>query len=127
MGRPRLTMLKPRLARLETNRIPTMQPGGWRTSNMTTAERGYGAKWQRARDNYLRLHPLCVMCDAENRVTAASIVDHRIPHRGDMALFWDESNWQSLCTTHHSSDKQRQENGGTRSQAVTGSDGWPTN
>ena len=28
-------------------------------------------------------------------------------------LFWDESNWESLCVTHHSSDKQRQENGGT--------------
>jgi 5-methylcytosine-specific restriction enzyme A len=124
MGRPRLTMLKPRLSRLETNRIPTMQPGGWRTSTMTTAERGYGAKWQRARALHLMTHPLCAMCEAEGRVTAATIVDHKTPHRGNQALFWNEDNWQSLCATHHSSDKQREENGGTAARRI-GSDGWP--
>lgn len=73
-------------------------------------------------------HPFCVYClrdldivdcntadvilnCAERGVSApyASLVDHRIPHRGDQALFWDKSNWQSMCTTHHSSDKQREE------------------
>jgi 5-methylcytosine-specific restriction endonuclease McrA len=24
-----------------------------------------------------------------------------IPHKGNEALFWDESNWQSLCKFHH--------------------------
>jgi hypothetical protein len=28
-----------------------------------------------------------------------------------MGLFWDESNWQSLCKTHHDGEKQRQEQG----------------
>lgn len=27
--------------------------------------------------------------------------DHIIPHRGDMRLFWDESNWQALCESWH--------------------------
>jgi 5-methylcytosine-specific restriction enzyme A len=124
MGRPRLTMLKPRLTRLETNRVPTLRAGGWRTSTTTTAERGYGAKWQRARENYLYLHPLCVMCEAEGRVTAATVVDHKDPHRGNQTIFWDESRWQSLCAPHHSSDKQRIENGG-QPRRRTGSDGWP--
>jgi 5-methylcytosine-specific restriction enzyme A len=107
--RPRLTMLKPTLATLP-DRLQTFT-GSWRTRGMKTAARGYGARWQRERDDYLRLHPLCIMCEQESppRVTAATIVDHRIPHRGDEALFWDRNNWQSLCTTHHSSDKQRQE------------------
>jgi len=39
----------------------------------------------------------------------ANVVDHRIPHRGDKTLFWDKTNWQSLCTPHHSGDKQREE------------------
>ena len=32
---------------------------------------------------------------------AASVVDHRVPHRGDMALFWDSSNWQSMAKECH--------------------------
>ena len=28
-------------------------------------------------------------------------LDHTIPHRGDMRLFWDESNWQALCESWH--------------------------
>ena len=120
---PRLTTLKPRLASVPSQ-IPILGSGGWRTSNMTTAERGYGARWQRARESHLRLYPLCVMCEAEGRVTAATVVDHKDPHRGDMALFWDRSRWQSLCATHHSSDKQRLENGGTPLRRIS-ADGWP--
>jgi 5-methylcytosine-specific restriction endonuclease McrA len=52
------------------------------------------------------------MCEKINRLTAANVVDHRIPHRGDQALFWDRSNWQSLCAPHHNSTKQRLEKSG---------------
>ena len=55
--------------------------------------------------------PLCVMCSAEGRTTAAEVVDHIQPHRGDRALFWDSTNWQSLCKQHHDSDKARLERG----------------
>ena len=46
-------------------------------------------------------HPLCVSCQAEGKLTAATVVDHIVPHRGDTKLFWDESNWQPLCKEHH--------------------------
>jgi 5-methylcytosine-specific restriction endonuclease McrA len=49
------------------------------------------------------------MCEAEDRVGAATVVDHIKPHRGDMVLFWDEANWQPLCANHHSSDKAKAE------------------
>lgn len=63
------------------------------------------------------------MCEAEGRTTAASVVDHIKPHRGDQALFWDRANWQPLCKPHHDRDKQREERG---SLIVTiGEDGWP--
>ncbi len=52
------------------------------------------------------------MCEAEGRIKAASVVDHRVPHRGDQALFWDPLNWQSLCRTHHNSDKKMAEGSG---------------
>ncbi|WP_367142722.1 hypothetical protein [Desulfosporosinus sp.] len=28
-------------------------------------------------------------------------MDHIIPHRGDKALFWDESKWQPHCKRCH--------------------------
>lgn len=75
---------------------------------LSSTQRGYGYKWQQAREGYLRKHPICVKCD---RLTVATEVDHIIPHKGDMVLFWDRSNWQSLCKSHHS-EKTAREDGG---------------
>ena len=66
-------------------------------------KRGYGPRWQKARLNYLRQHPLCVECSKEGKTVQASDVDHIIPHKGKYELMWDESNWQSLCSWHHKS------------------------
>ena len=71
------------------------------TERGSAAQRGYGAQWQKARLLFLASNPLCVHCDREGRVTAANVVDHVIPHRGNETLFWDEGNWQALCKTHH--------------------------
>lgn len=119
----KLQTLKPKLQVLDTRRVPTMQVGSWRTEGMTSTQRGYGYKWQKAREGHLRSNPLCVMCQEQGRVTVATVVDHKVPHRGDQKLFWCRSNWQSLCSTHHSRDKQREELG-TQSPAI-GVDGWP--
>lgn len=89
--------------------IPITQPGSWRTDKMTSGQRGYTYAWQKASKAFLRERPLCAFCDREGRVTAATLVDHIEPHRGDMALFWDRSNWQPLCTPCHSSVKQIEE------------------
>lgn len=105
----KLQTLKSSLPMLETKHFPTMQAGSWRASDQSAARRGYGYKWQRARAQFLREHPLCVMCQAAGRVEAATVVDHITPHRGDQSLFWRRSNWQPLCATHHSRDKQRDE------------------
>lgn len=69
----------------------------------------YGWKWQKRREDFLRKHPLCVMCVKDDRAVPATVVDHIVPHQGNQALFWDESNWQPLCASHHSGEKQRQE------------------
>jgi 5-methylcytosine-specific restriction protein A len=63
----------------------------------TAHQRGYDARWRRARAAYLAAHPLCAECSRQGRVTPARVVDHVVPHRGDQALFWDEANWQPLC------------------------------
>jgi 5-methylcytosine-specific restriction protein A len=64
-------------------------------------ERGYNYRWQKASASFLIRHPLCAECLRKGIVTAATVVDHIKPHRGDYELFWDEDNWQSSCKKHH--------------------------
>lgn len=106
----KLAMLKPRVQTLKAQRIQAApNPDSWRAGK-TTAERGYGSKWQTARATYLKSHPLCVMCKAEGAIELATVVDHIVPHRGDQSLFWNTANWQALCKQHHDSDAQRKDN-----------------
>ncbi|QUN28721.1 HNH endonuclease [Cupriavidus sp. KK10] len=68
-----------------------------------TAERGYSGAWRKARAAYLRAHPLCecAECKALGRVLPSTVVDHIKPHRGDMSLFWDRTNWQAMSKPCH--------------------------
>jgi 5-methylcytosine-specific restriction protein A len=72
-------------------------------------ERGYDARWDRERAVFVRLHPLCLGCQARGEVTPTAVVDHIIPHKGDMALFWDVKNWQPSCAWDHDVLKQKLE------------------
>lgn len=83
---------KERMARLEAERVE-------RSGNST--QRGYDSRWRKARDGYLRLHPLCVRCQEMGLLVPAEVVDHIVPHKGDKALFWDSANWQPLCKRCH--------------------------
>lgn len=67
----------------------------------SATSRGYDGRWQKARMTYLLNNPLCVVCETKGRVTSATVVDHIKPHKGNRILFWDESNWQSLCKHCH--------------------------
>jgi 5-methylcytosine-specific restriction enzyme A len=72
----------------------------------SAAQRGYDSRWRRARARYLAEHPLCASCLAEARLTAATVVDHLMPHGGDRQLFWD-GQWQGLCKPCHDSKTVR--------------------
>nr|WP_084233537.1 HNH endonuclease signature motif containing protein [Papillibacter cinnamivorans] len=76
----------------------------------SAAERGYNARWQKARDGFLAKHPLCESCMQSGKLVPATVVDHIKPHKGDKALFWDSSNWQALCKRCHDI-KTAKENG----------------
>lgn len=82
----------------------------------------YGRRWKSARAVFLRANPLCVECTRRGLTVLAAVVDHVTPHRGDMSLFWDSNNWQSLCKTCHSSWKQAAEHGNVRGVDESG---WP--
>ena len=50
------------------------------------------------------------------------VVDHIIPHKGNLTLFYDAENLQTLCPDHHYSEKQEQERRGFSTRV--GTDGW---
>lgn len=98
---------------------PASRPPDRRESS---AKRGYGHRWQLASKGFLRAHPLCQCEDClegKKRLLPAQVVDHHIPHRGDMALFWDASNWRSMNKVCHDR-KTAREDGGFGNQRVPG-------
>lgn len=99
MAKSRVTMQPTRAREVSTQSVQMLNPDAWR-EGLTTAQRGYGGKWQRYRIRFLEKNPLCVRCRDEGRVTAATVVDHVIPHRGDMKLFWSGAH-QALCASCH--------------------------
>lgn len=107
----RLHTVPSRLARVPS-RLATVNPESWRAGKQGSTARGYGYRWQQYRLRYLTQHPLCVMCEAEGRVAAATVVDHIEAHEGDASRFWDARNHQALCKPCHDGTKQRQEAAG---------------
>lgn len=80
--------------------------------------------WQKASAAWIQQYPLCVLCvcrgeynrgvsDMSVSTQRNLIVDHITPHRGDMDLFWDQNNWQTLCRCPcHDVEKSRHEHKG---------------
>lgn len=82
------------------------------------------SRWIKARARFIFNNPLCKFCmEYDARAVAADIVDHIKPHKGDLQLFWDETNWQSLCKPCHDGRKQRSEKNSHLPEI--GLDGWP--
>ena len=57
----------------------------------STNSKIYNSRWRRVSKTYLKEYPLCVQCRKEGRLTPATEVDHIIPHKGDMKLFWNKN------------------------------------
>ena len=74
----------------------------------------YSARWRKARATFLRRNPFCRMCSERGTLALAEVVDHVVPHRGDVAKFWDTGNWQPLCKLCHDGPKQAEERSGRR-------------
>ena len=66
-------------------------------------------RWRVGRRQFLAEHPWCA---AQGCAMPATDVDHMRPHRGDKALFFDQTNWQPLCHACHSVKTHRETLGG---------------
>ena len=111
--------LRPPVHRSGVQRAPEQSKPRVHEARGSAHSRGYDGAWRKARAGYLAHHPLCVHCLARGHVTAATDLDHIVPHRGDEALFWDAgNNWQALCHTCHSK-KTATEDGGFGNERKT--------
>ncbi|HEX5935972.1 MAG TPA: HNH endonuclease signature motif containing protein [Pseudorhizobium sp.] len=81
------------------------------------------AAWKRLRQHQLTMEPLCRFCLEVEDVTEADTVDHVEPHRGQLDLFYDPDNLQSLCRSCHDGRKRRIERG--KADIRFDAAGWP--
>jgi 5-methylcytosine-specific restriction endonuclease McrA len=69
-------------------------------------------RWKALRLYRLGIEPLCRFCKQAGKDRPASVVDHVVPHKGDVDLFFDLENTQSLCKPCHDGTKQSAEHRG---------------
>lgn len=82
------------------------------------------AAWRHLREDQLQDEPFCRFCREEGRDgVVAEAVDHIVRHNGDLDLFHDPKNLQSLCFSCHNNTKQNMEKG--KIVIRYGPDGWP--
>lgn len=114
---PKLTTLKPRLSKWDARR-----------DEAKAYRKLYGsARWcgkHGARQAQLAKEPLCERCKAMGRITIATVVNHRKPHKGNFELFFDPNNHESTCKPHHDGTIQSEERTGI--VKGNGLDGRPT-
>lgn len=84
------------------------KPRARQESRDHSSARGYGRRWERFRASFLAANPLCEFCLPKGEIRPAQVVDHDLPHRGDLELFWNNS-FSALCKRCHDSTKQRME------------------
>jgi 5-methylcytosine-specific restriction protein A len=60
----------------------------------------YGRRWYAETRLFLRVNPICVgLPDGTHHWKcngAATLVDHLIPHRGDLEVFWQTDGWRAM-------------------------------
>jgi 5-methylcytosine-specific restriction protein A len=88
------------------------------------------ARWRALRKAQLQIQPLCERCKAKGFIVAATVVNHRKPHKGDERLFCDPGNLQSVCQPCHDGPIQAEEVSGKQNESIGCSpqvdrDGWP--
>ena len=93
-------------------RCPHLQPCpvhvrvAWRKVGQPPPARIRGRKLQRLRDELFTKQPLCVVCQAQGRVTIATIRDHVLNLAGGGADL--EANTQALCVACHDLKTERE-------------------
>lgn len=119
----KLSSIKPRLGGL-AHRVGAAPKDETARSRLRDASDGWRAwyktaRWQKLRERILvRDLYTCqrtgVLLIGKHPAPDSPVVDHIKPHRGDEALFWDESNLHAVSKAYHDREKQMAEQGEIR-------------
>ncbi|MCV0381769.1 HNH endonuclease [Nitratireductor sp.] len=114
----KLTSLKPRIGVL-ASRIgyaPGDEKGRDRKRSKDQPWRAWykTARWERLRQSvFVRDQFTCqrtgALCTGKGNHPATPVANHKVPHRGDPALFWDPDNLETVTKQVHDSIIQREE------------------
>lgn len=113
---PRLTSLPARFVRLAP-RVGVLAREGKRDRSSAPWRAWYSTKrWRELRLKVLeRDGYVCqrtgVVCAGVSPEPNSPIVNHKVPHRGDPALFWDETNLETVTKQVHDTIIQAEEQG----------------
>ena len=100
---------------------PAVTRDGWCDAHKPKHQRRESEDWhwlyglsvwrEELRPAQLLKEPFCRHCRENSLRVRATVVDHVVPHRGNIALFADPENLQSLCKRCHDrkSMRERQE------------------
>ncbi len=73
----------------------------------SSAARGYGGRWRKARATVLQREPLCIpSMKLDGIARPAEVLDHLYPHCGLSWLFWERRLWLPCRKLWHDRDKQ---------------------
>lgn len=107
----RLTNIKPRVGRVAP-RLARRTDAEGHSPEAEPLRRLYStARWRRLRKAVIvRDNFTCRCCGVFEADSSKLVADHIKPHRGDLDLFWDEDNLQTLrASPCHNAKKQREE------------------
>lgn len=81
--------------------------GGYEARRGSSADRGYGGRWRKARATVLQREPLCRPSQLLlGKDVEADTLDHWYPHCGLSWLFWTPALWVPMSKGWHDRDKQ---------------------
>lgn len=118
----RLKALQPRLKAMPSRLAPAAPGDEVARNRKRDAEQPWRAWYKTARWQKLRAQVLLrdeYVCQRTGKVLGgrhpapdSPVVNHRRPHRGDPALFWDIDNLETVSKEVHDRDIQREERAG---------------
>ncbi|WP_246748779.1 HNH endonuclease [Rhizobium setariae] len=108
MIEPRVCAVKPRIGRAPGEKARDRE----RERTQHWRKWYHSAEWKVLRMLVLiRDRFTCQMCGKVDGNTSRLIGDHKEPHHGDRAMFFNEDNVWCICKPCHDGDKQRMERG----------------
>lgn len=78
-----------------------------------------GRQWRVLRMHCLKCNPLCAICKQHDKLTPATVVDHIISHKGNVSMFFDTNNLQSLCKQCHDVKTAKEDGYGNKRSSDT--------